>query len=311
MQMGCIKTNAGNRGHVPMLFHIRDKITIYDMLTFISATHQLGCAEVNQPSKRHVHIEDLCWMDKHTLIVADAWVPPLVKYTINTTAKTCEGEPIHFDHMHVIHSVSCLQDKVYVSRNVESSHFYVIEVGIYDLKTGIKEVWNTNIEIRRYGRVSLSFNEDLIVISSSKFSYLFNTERVLQYKVRHAQDHSYVLPLEYVTNTGMFWYFDRTISKFGITNLFTNEKNVSDKGNAFRAGISGTRNGYVYVLVARGFDMYSHRGILLYHINGILRQINQGYETRIAAISISDDEALIAVTTGNDKEPVAIFKIHE
>ena len=242
------------------------------------------------------------------VVVSNYKQDKLVKYTINTTAKTCEGELLDSDHS--IPSIGCSHVKVYVSKTRYKSNPDVIQVGIYDLKTRIKEVWN--IKFTTPGWVSLSLNADFIIINSRNVSHVYNIDKVSQYEVTHAHKHSDSLPWDYVTCTGMFWYLDPTTSRFHITNLLTNETHISDDGNTVGIGLSGTSNGYVYVSVSQGVDVYSQNGTFCYHIQiDLPRQAWYGYKLKIAAISVSDNEALIAVTTFNDTTPIAIYRVDE
>ena len=253
-------------------------------------------------------ITELCWTDTNTLMGMDPWKFDLVKYTINTTAKTCQGEVIESGSW--IYTGRSSHGKLYITGYDHTLIPPVITVVIYDPKTGNEDVWNTKIVIKGNGRVSLSLNADFIIINYGNASHVYNTDRVFQYKITHTHKHS--LPRGYLTYTGMFWYWDPTTSTLYITNLLTNETHVSDNGNTVGNGISDTRNGYVYVSVSQGVDVYSQNGTFYYHIQiDLPRQAWYGYKLKIAAISVSDNEALIAVTTFNDTTPIAIFRVDE
>ena len=180
-----------------------------------------------------------------------------------------------------------------------------IKVRIYNVNTGEKEVWNTFIYSTTQN-VQISLNADFVVISTGDVTYVYNMDRVLQYKVAHHQLCCDGFKQTYVTDKGMFWgaHFMGRI----IMNL--KDKTSHNITNFGTFGVSGTSNGYVYVTRFDEIDEYSQDGTLYYCIP--IGQPKGKWDIyQSAAIRISDHEALIAFRTWNDTLPIAIFSVHQ
>ena len=182
-------------------------------------------------------------MDQDTLILLNYEGRRLIKYTIDPLAKNCTSQLL--DTGYYLNSLSCSQNgQVFVTEQILGKEG-LVSVRIYNINTGHREVWNTNITARSRW-VHVSFNADYIVISSDNVTYVYNTDRVLLYSVTHDQV-SGGFWQTYVTETGVFWGILRNVWKLLIMNLRNKDTKVSTEGIVMAVGVSGTSNGYVYV----------------------------------------------------------------
>ena len=250
------------------------------------------------PQMKHF-IYDLCWVDRQTLIVADHIGGQLVMYNINITAKTCVGTVIQY--VLTVSSVSCSQGgKVLVSANDGRE----VKILMYDAKTQQKRWWNTDIR-RNNRRVRISENQDFIIIYCDREGYIFTKDLVL-YNVTHfiLLGHFYQI---HVTDMGLLWGTTKD-NELVLINLLTNETNTINQGIVEANGVTGTRNGYVYVTDVNAADVgvYEPNGTFLHNL-----QINppEGPGSLIysAALTTSDNEAVIAFSTWDDALPIAIY----
>ena len=242
-------------------------------------------------------------MDENTLIVGDLYGEHLVKYTINTTAKTCTGELI--DSGYRVKSVSCSENgDVYVTEFVPGE----VKVRIYNLKTGDSEVWSTNIQSPN-GDVNLALNTKFIVISSVSDSYIYDKNRIFKYKVTHIQVQSYYFQT-YLTDTGMFMGTVWEGFKLLIMNLNNKNSKIITGGIARPQSVSGTKNGYVYVTDANFADagVYSRDGTFL-HVLQIDQPRTGGKLIYSAGVRIRQEE-FIAYSTWNKTVPIAVYRLH-
>ena len=263
----------------------------------------MGCEKANEQMTHYIY--DLCWVDGGMLIAADSRGGQLIKYTIDITTKTCAGEII--EYIPYMSSVSCSglgRGEVLVSANTETEEVNTI---IYEVKTGQKHVWKTGIHESGYLRNSES--RDFIIISVNKENYFFNKLHNLLYKVTYDSDFSHFRQT-YISNTGVFFGTTYPNHTLITMNQLTNKTIVNKKGIAKTLGVSGTRNGYVYVTAFNGADVavYSPEGTFLNYLQINLPEAG-GYLRFIGALKTSDNEALIAFSTWNDTVPVAIHKI--
>ena len=264
----------------------------------------MGC---EMATKQMTHnIFNLCWVDEGMLIVADNGGGQLIKYNINITTKTCEGTLL--DYVPFIYSISCSgEGQVLVSTNSGKEE---VKIMIYDVKTGQKHMWNTGLY--RKGRfVSNSESRDFIVLSLDNETYIFSKNQNLLYKSTYKNDFS-TFRQTYTTDGGMFFGATSPYGKPIIMNLLTNETIVNKKGIAQARGVSGSRNGYVYVTSTNGADVgvYSPDGTFLNYLQMNTQEARGGFYF-IGALKTSDNEDLIAFSTWNDKMPVAIYKIDD
>ena len=244
-------------------------------------------------------------MDKDTLIVGDLSGQQLVKYTIDAAARTCTGQVM--DLGYYVHSVSCSEDeKVYVTEYGRGN----VKVRVYNVNTGHKEVWYTNI-MSEVDKVPISLNNELIVISSGNLSYVYNNDQAFLYKVSHPQVIDFFRQT-YVTDTGVLWGAGYTGEEgVFIMNLLTNDTLISKEGIVRPDSVSGSKNGYVYVTDRNRADVgvYSPDGTFLHDLH-IDPKVAGGGLYFSGAVRLSYDEALIAFNTGNKETPVAVYKIH-
>ena len=287
--------------HGPPAYHVYSKMVIFASF-MILASYILGCQKVNE--EMTYIIFGLCWMDKDTLIVANYQGEKLVKYTINTAARTCTGEVM--DSGYKAYHLSCSEDgKVYVTE-LESGN---IIIRVYDENTGHKEVWDTKIQSEN-NRPVISLNNELIIISTGSLSYVFSKDRVFQYKLTHHQLSKYFRQT-YLTDTGVFWGAEVNGGKGAfITNLLTNDTVISK--DVKTEAVAGTRKGYVYVTDYNRADVgvYSLNGTFLNHLQ-IDPPVGGGQLFYSGAVRLSDDEALIAFSTWNGETPIAVYKTHQ
>ena len=269
------------------------------------ATYLLGCQRVNERMGRWIY--DLCWTDQDTLIAADYWGDQLVKYSIDRVTRTCTGQVL--DSGYRPRSVSCSQGGlVFVTESTSG----VVKVRVYNVSTGRREeVWDTNINTQFYS-VHVSRSAEYIVLSAYNKIYVYNQTRVLLYSVTHDQAPDGFLQT-YVTETGVFWgtVYNWPKNKLLIMDLSTNETKISTEGIVSARGVSGTRNGYVYVTAYNNADVgvYSADGTFL-HLLHIAPPPGGGGLYYSGAISLSDTEDLIAFCTYNEAIPIAVYWSH-
>ena len=244
------------------------------------------------------YIRDVCWMDQDTLIVADNNGLQLVKYTINRVTRTCAGQVL--DSGYRVRSVSCSQGGLVFATELTEG---VVMVRVINVSTGHREVWDTRINTQsRFVHVSLS--AEYIVLSAENNSYVYDQDRALLYSVTHDQVSGGFLQT-YVTETGVFWGTVTRVKKVFIMDLRTKDSKLSTGVY----GVSGTRNGYVYVTDGVDVGVYSADGTYLHPLH-IDRPVGGGYLYYSAAISLSDTEDLIAFSTWDETTPVAVYKTH-
>ena len=211
-------------------------VLIYVLLIFIVATYLLSC-------ERDYPVFGICWVDQNTLIQLNYYSEQLIKYTIDYLARNCTSQVI--DTGYYPFSASCSQNGQVVVTERPVGKDVLVLVRIYNVNTGYREVWNTNITSQSR-RVHVSFNAEYIVISSDNVTYVYNKDRVLLYSVTH--DHmSGGFWQTYITETGVFWGILRNVWKLLIMNLRNKDTKVSTEGIVMAYGVSGTSNGYVYV----------------------------------------------------------------
>ena len=242
-------------------------------------------------------------MDKNTLIVGDLYGENLVKYTIETTAKTCTGELM--DSGYRVQTVTCSDNgKVYVTEYVPGE----VKVRIYDINTGDSELWATNI-FSTDGEVYLTLNTEFIVISSNSDTYVYNNKRVHQYNLTHVQVPNNFYQT-YLTDTGIFLGTVWKGYKLLIMNLDTKYTQISNDGIFDANSVSGSRNGFVYVTDVNYLHVgvYSRNGMFL-HFLDINSPRTGGHLRYSAAIRIRQKE-FIAFSTWNKTVPIAVYRLH-
>ena len=268
------------------------------------ATYLMGCEKATEQMSHHIY--DLCWVDKDILIVAASIgnTSHLVKYNVNIRANTCEWQWI--ESVRYVSGVSCSEGgKLFVSANTGT----YVTILIYDVKSGQNHLWSTGI-YRNGRRVHITENQDFIVVSVGNETYIFNADRVLLYKSIYDVDFSYFLKT-YVTNTAIFFGMTFPTHIILELNLMTNKTTICKKGIAKALGVSGTRNGFVYVTdsITDDVGVYSPDGTFLNNLQIEAPQGGGGLYF-IGAFKMRDDEDLIAFSTWNDREPVAIYKVN-
>ena len=271
---------------------------IYKPLIHVSfstiATYVTACHLV----KEERSLGGISWLDKNTLIAA---YNKLVKYTIDPISKTCIGEVVDSDNGGK--RISCSPDgKIYVA-DIQSGE---VTVRIYDANTWEKEVWYTKIQ-RRTHLVHVSVNADFIVISVDNASYIYNKERVLQYKVTHDLVQRDFLST-YLTDTGVFWGTTNSGLKLLTVNLLSKETKTITDGIVNPWFVTGARNGYVYVsrIYIGTVGVHSPDGTFLHTIQMDITQWRLSLSWN-AAVKISGNRTLIGFGTTNITMPVAIF----
>ena len=249
-------------------------------------------------------IQDLCWMDQDMLIVADYNGRQLVKYTIDYVTRTCTGQVL--DSGYRVRSVSCSQGGL-VFATEETT--VVVMVRIYNVSTGHREVWNTRINTQSEW-VHVSLGAEFIVLSAGNVSYVYNKDRVLLYNVTHHQVSGWFYHT-YVTDTGVFWGTIWEGYKLLIIDLSTKYSKISTEGIVRALGVSGTKNGYVYVTYVNRADVgvYSADGTFLHRLQ-IDPPPGGGYLYYSGAVRLSPTEGLIAFRTVHDALPIAVYKTH-
>ena len=185
----------------------------------------------------------------------------------------------------------------------------MVRVRVYNVTTGHREVWVTNISSQsRY--VLVSFGAGFIVLSTGNKNYIYNKDRTLVYSVTHHLVSGYFLQT-YFTETGVFWGTVSEEYKLLIMDLSTKDSKLSTEGIVGAYGVSGTRKGYVYVTDWNGayVGVYSADGTYL-HLLQIGPPVGGGGLYYSGAISLSNMEDLIAFGTGYETTPIAVYKTH-
>ena len=183
----------------------------------------------------------------------------------------------------------------------------VVMVRVYNLNTGHREVWDTNITSQS-PVVHVSFSAGFIVVSAGRDIYVHNKDRVLLYSVTPDQVSEPFIQA-YVSDTGVFWGTFSERYKLFIMNLSTKDSKISTVGIVRARGVSGTRNGYVYVTDDPGAEVgvYSSDGTFLYRLQ-IDPPEEGGSLWYCGAISLSPTEDLIAFFTWDDTTPFAVYR---
>ena len=249
-----------------------------------------------------VYIQSLCWIDKDTLILGDYSRHQLIQYTIDTTKGTCSGTVIGEGYK--IWSVSCSSDsKIYVSEYTAGE----VKIRIYDLQSGMKEVWNPNVYSTR-SNVHVAVNDEFIVITAGNVNYVYNKDGVLLYNRTHDQVSMYFFQT-YITHTGVFWGTGWGGYKLLTMNLHTKDVHLITGGVLTPRGLSGTGKGHVFVS-ENGFEkfgVYSANGTFLHFLQVWPEDgedlVNNG------AIRTPDQETFIAFRTMNINLPVVIYSV--
>ena len=274
----------------------------HDVLISLAATYLLACQKVNQQMGHF--IPDLCWIDQDTLIVADFNGKQVVKYTLNSVTRTCTGQVL--DSGYTASSVSCSQGGLVFATGYTLG---VVIVRIYYVNTGDREVWDTNINSQT-AEVHVSLSAGFIVLSADNNSYVYSKDRVLLNNVTHDQvAHSFLQT--YVTDTGVFLGATWPGYKLLIMNLDTKHTKISTEGILRARGISGSRNGYVYVTAENKTDVgvYLADGTFL-HLLYIGPPEGGGGLYYCAAYKHSETEDSIAFGTNNEVKPIAVYRTH-
>ena len=243
-------------------------------------------------------------MDQDTLIVADTNGRQLVKHTIDYVTRTCTAQVL--DSGYRPRSVSCSQGGLVFASEYGRG---LVKVRVYNVSTGQREVWDTNINSQSY-LVHVSLSAKFIVLSVGNSSYVYNQDRTLLYSVTPDQVSSY-FSQTFVTDTGLFWAITNGF-KLLIMDLSTNHTTISTEGIVRALGVSGTRKGYVYVTNENYADVgvYSADGTYL-HLLHIDRPVGGGSLQYSGTISLSHTEDLIAFSIrGDNTTPVAVYKTH-
>ena len=248
-------------------------------------------------------------MDKYTLISGKS--THLMKYTINLLAKNCTGHVL--DTGYSPSSVSCSQSgKVFVTEKILGKEG-LVSVWIYNINTGHREVWNTNITSQS-SPVHVSLSADFIVISSDNVTYVYNTDRVLLYSVTHDQV-SDGFRQTYITETGVFWGILRIVWKLLIMNLQTKDTKFNTQHTGTVSSVAGTSNGYVYVTDLNEVEVgvYLADGTFMHRLHIDLR--GRGWlPVFSAALALSKTEDLIAFmsTKGltNRQYALLVYRAH-
>ena len=274
------------------------------VLFSLVATYLLGCQKVNQ--QMGADITDLCWTDQETLIAADTDGKQLVKYTIDHVTRTCTGQVL--DSGYKVYSVSCSQGGLVFTTEWTTG---VVRVRVYNASTGHREVWDTSIN-SQFERVHVSLSAEYIILSTGNKSYVYNQDRALMYSVTHDQVLDW-FHQTHVTETGVFWGTVHAGYKLLIMDLSTKDSKLSTEGIVRALGVSGTRNGYVYVTDG-GDDVgvYSADGTYLHHLH-LDPPVGGGRPYESGAVGLSDTEDLFAFSTYDLTTPIvpiAVYRTH-
>ena len=250
------------------------------------------------------NIYDLCWTDQDTLIAADRDGKQLVKYSIDYVTRTCTGQVL--DSGYRVSSVSCSRGGLVFATKRRTG---LVMVNVINVNTGHREVWDTNIT--PYSSVvHVSLGAEFIVLSAGRVSHVYNKERALLYSVTHDQVSSKFWQT-YVTETGVFLGIYHEGYKLLLIDLSTKHTKISTEGIVRALGVSGTRNGFVYVTDLNRADVgvYSADGTYLHPLH-IDPPVGGGRLWYSGAFSLSDTEDLIAFGTWNETTPIAVYRTH-
>ena len=241
-------------------------------------------------------------MDQDTLIAADRGGEQLVKYTIDSVTRTCTGQVVESGYS--VRSVSCTQGGLVFATEGE---WGVVMVRIYNLNTGFREEWYTNINSETT-EVIVSHSAEFVVLSVDIKRYVYNKDRTLLYSVTNNQLIPWFLQT-YVTETGVFWGTVHGGYKLLIMDLYTNATKISTEGIVRAEGVSGTRNGYVYVTDQNKADVgvYSANGTFLHRLHIDRPVVREGFVFS-GSISLSNTEDLIALSIYNETTPIAVYR---
>ena len=246
-------------------------------------------------------------MDQVTLIVADYEGRQVVKYSIDPVTRTCTGQVL--DSGYVVVSVSCSQGGLVFATGLTAGVVKLM-VRVINVSTGHREVWDTSINTQSIS-VHVSLSAEYIVLSAGRVSYVYNQDRAFLYPVTHDQVPLFGFLQTYVTETGVFWGIVTGRYKLLIMDLSTKDSKLSTEGIGRAWGVSGTRNGYVYVTDSNRADVgvYSAEGTYL-HLLHIDRPVGGGRLYKSGAIRLSHTEDLIAFSTWDQTTPVGVYRTH-
>ena len=185
----------------------------------------------------------------------------------------------------------------------------LVKVRVYNVSTGQREVWDTNINSQS-GYVHVSLSAVYIVLSAGNKSYVYDQDRALLYSVTHNQVSGGFLQT-YVTEAGVFWGTFHDGYKLLIMDLSTKDSKLSTKGIVSARSVSGTKNGFVYVTDRNRADVgvYYADGTYLHPLH-IDRPVGGGGLLYSGALSLSHTEDLIAFGTYDETTPVAVYRTH-
>ena len=249
-------------------------------------------------SENSIHwIYGPCWADDHTLIAIDLGTR-LYKYTIDIGEKTCTGEMIGSGY--ISNDVTCTKDgRVYITeltiRNVS------VQVRIYNLKTDTTEIWTPNIT-SNFPKITC--NDNKIIISSYRESYVYTNNHKFLYKITHTQVENNLVNT-YLSPTDIFWGCTGFRNNLLIINLLTNKTKIF-YGNAY--AVSGTQEGHVFVTDSGlgGTRVYTHSGVFLHKLQMGLPERSVGEN---GAILSKDGQIYMAFRVFNISYPVVIYSI--
>ena len=249
-------------------------------------------------SENSIHwIYGPCWADDHTLIAIDMGTG-LYKYTIDIGEKTCTGEMIGSGY--IPNDVTCTKDgRVYITeltiRNVS------VLVRIYNLKTDTTEIWRPNITS---SFPKITSNENKIIISSYRESFVYTNNHKFLYKITHSQIERHLVHT-YVSPTDIFWGCTR-IRNLLIINLLTNETKIYEHVDAY--GVSGTQEGHVFITGVFGVSkVYNSSGVFLHKFYETIPE-RSGLNLN-DAILYKDGQIYMAFTVYNASFPLAIYSM--
>ena len=253
--------------------------------------------------ERPSQVYGACWLDDKTFIATFVQISQVWKYTVNRPTNSCSGELL--DSGYKAFDASCTMDwKVYVTE-LKASDF--VKVRIYNIQKRNKQEWDPPIPTTR-GLVRIAMNDDFIVINSDSDNYVYNKDRILQFRFPLSLGGFEYFLATIITQNDIFWGVTNPGHQLLIWNVQTNQTQIAPSG-INEHSVAVTRKGSVFTYRYRGtsFQVYSPEGSFLYSIpiQSIHNNLGSG-----AAFVNSDKENLLAYDSFGSVRRIFIFALN-
>ena len=254
--------------------------------------------------ERPSQVHGACWLDENTFIATFANSRQVWKYAVNRP-NSCSGELL--DSGYTAYDASCTTDgKVYVTE-LKASDF--VKVRIYDIQKRNTQEWNPPIPTIK-GIVRIAINDNFIVINSDSdvYNYVFNKDRIFQFKFSLSLPHYERFLATIITQNDIFWGVTNPGRQLLIWNMRTNQTQLSPSGMNVHS-VACTREGSIFSYRLNGisFHVYSPGGRLLHSIPIQSKHKSLGWG---AAVVNSDKQDLLAYDTFGSVARIFIFALY-